>query len=102
MFSLFSDKISEDEKSRISCKLLTLRSSKPESYKLQKPRFPNIDEQTKRVDLITSGSFKFFDILGLEYDWLGMSPDKWEENESFKSAKKFVRTVKIVNDTAER
>ena len=102
IFSLFSDKISEDEKSRISCKLLTLRSSKPESYKLQKPKFPNIDNQTKLFDLITSESFKFFDILGLEFDWLAMSPDKWEENESFKVAKNFVRTVKVVNDTAER
>ena len=102
IFSLFSDKISEDEKSRISCKLLTLRSSKPESYKLQKPKFPNIDNQTKLFDLITPESFKFFDILGLEFDWLATSPDKWEENESFKVAKNFVRTVKVVNDTAER
>ena len=31
-----------------------------------------------------------------------MRPDKWEENESFKIAKDFVRTVKVVNDTAER
>ena len=34
--------------------------------------------------------------------WLAMDPDKWEEDESYKVAKDFVRTVKVTNDVAER
>ena len=100
MFSLFSAKVSEDEKARIACKLLKL--SKPESYKLQKPKFPTVDEKTKLVDLVTPESYKFFEILGLDCDWLKKNPDSWEECESFVEAKQFVTTVKVVNDTAER
>ena len=100
MFSLFSTKVSEDEKARISCKLLRL--SKPESYKLEKPKFPTVDEKTELVDLVTPESYKFFDILGLDCEWLSKNPDRWEEFESFVEAKQFVTTVKVVNDTAER
>ena len=100
MFSLFSSKLSSDEKAEITCKLL--RQSHPESYKLQKPKFSNIEEKTKLVDLVTPESYKFFDILGLDCAWLEKNPDKWEEDESFLVAKDFVTTVKVVNDTAER
>ena len=59
MFSLFSDKVSVDEKARMSAKLLSLRPSKPETYKLQKPKFAAIDEKTKLFDLVTPESYKF-------------------------------------------
>ena len=39
-FSLFSTKMSKDEKSRLPRKLLTLEYKKPQSYKLEKPKFP--------------------------------------------------------------
>ena len=100
MFSLFSSKLSIDEKAEITCKLL--RQSQPQSYKLQKPKFTNIEEKTKLVDLVTPESYKFFDILGLDCSWLEKNPDKWEEDESYLVAKEFVTTVKVVNDTAER
>ena len=69
---------------------------------MQKPKFPAVDEQTQLADLVTPESFKVFDILGLESDWLTKNPDKWEEDESYQEAKDFVITVKVVNDTAER
>ena len=31
-----------------------------------------------------------------------MSPDKWDDDEDYKSAKEFVTTVKVTNDVAER
>ena len=102
VFSLFSEKVSVDEKSRLACKLLSLTSSVPESFNLVKPKFKNIDERTTLLDLITPQSFKFFSILNLDYDWLAMNPEKWEEEESYKKAKEFVRTVKVTNDVAER
>ena len=101
-FSLFSSKLSKDEKSLLACKLLTLKPQKPNSYKLEKPKFPVIDEKTELVDLLTPESFKFFSILNLDDSWLAMDPDKWEQEESFRLAERFVKTVKVVNDVAER
>ena len=99
IFSLFSSKTSLEDKSRIASRLLTMKSSIPEAYKLEKPKFPNIEEKTKLVDLVTPSSFKFFSIMG---QWLEVNPDKWEEHKEYRSARDFVKTVKVTNDVAER
>ena len=101
-FSLFSDKLTCDDKARLAARILSLKSNIPQSYKLGKPKFPNIAETTELVDLVTSESIKFFNILGLDFHWLEMNPDKWEEDLNFKKAREFARTVKVTNDVAER
>ena len=102
MFSLFSSKVTNDEKSRIASRLLTFDSSVPKSEKLEKPKFPEINENTKLVDLVTPQSYRFFRILGLDCPWLAMDPVKWEEEDSYMIAQDFVKTVKVTNDIAER
>lgn len=102
VFSLFSSKLSMDMKSRLASKLLTFQASIPESYKLEKPKFPVVDKKTELVDLLTPQSFKFFTILGLGYEWLAKNPEQWEEEEDFNVAREFVKTVKVTNDVAER
>ena len=70
--------------------MLTHKASIPQSYKLEKPKFPMIDESTELVDLVTPQgphSFKFFSILGLGFSWLELEPGKWEEVDDFKTAK---------------
>ena len=59
MFSLFSEKLSTDVKSRVACKLLSMKASTPESYKLEEPRFPVITEKTELVDMVTQQSSSF-------------------------------------------
>ena len=102
VFSLFSKKLSMDEKSGLASKMLTFKDEAPESYKLEKPRFPIILEDTKMEDLVTAQSFKFFTILDIDSNWLALNPDKWEDEEGFKVAREFVNTVKVTNDVAER
>ena len=102
VFSLFSSKMSMDMKSRMASKLLTFQASIPESYKLEKPKFPMVDKKTELVDLLTPHCFKFFSILGLGYQWLAKNPDLWEEEQEFRAARDFVKTVKVTNDIAER
>ena len=82
--------------------MLIYKSNNPKSNKLIKPKFLKVDEKTELEDLITPESFKFFKILGLNPSWLELSPDKWDDNEDYKSAKEFVTTVKVTNDVAER
>ena len=102
MFSLFSDKVSSNEKSCISSRLLTYQSIAPDSYKLEKPKFPFIEEKTELVDLVSPLSFKFFKVLNTDIAWLSMDPEEWEEDDNYKNTKEFVRTVKVTNDVAER
>ena len=102
VFSLFSSKVSEDEKSRIASKLLTYQNEIPDDFKLGKPAFPAINEDTKLVDLMSPLSYKFFKILNIDPGWLQKDPKDWEADEHYQSAKDFVTTVKVTNDVAER
>ena len=99
---MFSNKLSMDEKSRVASRLLTHQANIPEKYKLEKPKFPLIDEKTVLVDLLSSQSFKFFTVLGLDWSWMAKDPEQWEEDDDYKAAKEFVKTVKVTNDVAER
>ena len=46
VFSMFSNKLTMDEKSRVASRLLTHQANIPEEYKLEKPKFPLLDEKT--------------------------------------------------------
>ena len=100
MFSLFSKKVSDETKARIVEKLLSFE--KPEEARLDLPEYPTVTEDSKLWDFVQPHSWDFFTILKVEADWLTWPLDKWEESEDFRKARKFVTTVKVVNDAAER
>ena len=100
MFSLFSDLINDDVKSRMASKLLTLERDSTVHY--GKPVFPSVTVDTQLWDLITSESWQFFDIVQVSPDWLTLPPNEWESSEDYRKAKEFVRTTKVTNDVAER
>ena len=101
-FALFSSQTSHDDKSVLASKILTFEHEIPVSYPLVKPTFPEISESTNIVDLVSKESFMFFTILKTDWQWLHLSPLQWEDNPSYKEAETFVRTVKVLNDLAER
>ena len=49
-----------------------------------------------------SNSYLLFNILGVDCKWLQKDPKDWKEDMEFQQAEQFVRTVKTVNDCAER
>ena len=57
--------------------------------------------RTKLADLVDGSTFLFFSILKLDWDWLRVKPSEWENFESYREARDFVRTVKVTNDVAE-
>ena len=99
MFNLFSKKVSDDTKARMAARLLSLE--KPEA-RLDLPEYPTVTEGSELWDFVQPHSWDFFTILRVEADWLTWPLDKWEESEDYRKARQFVRTVKVVNDTAER
>ena len=66
------------------------------------PTFPELSKETEIKDLVSSKSWEFFTILKLPADWLELAPAKWSDNENYLKARKFVQTVKVTNDCAER
>ena len=67
IFSLFSRKLFYYEKSRLASRLLTHEINIPKSKKLERPKFPQIDQTTELLDLVTPQSYRFYKILGLDY-----------------------------------
>ena len=53
-------------------------------------------------NLLGPESHSLFSILGINTDWLAKPIEQWTEQPGYKEAEKFVRTVKVVNDTSER
>ena len=100
LFSLFSKKISVEDKSRIASRLLTMPRNAP--IKFGKPVFPTLKVNTQLWDLVSSESWQFFDIVRISSDWLTLPPAEWSKSEDFKIGEHFVNTTKVVNDTAER
>ena len=43
-----------------------------------------------------------FKILKISPDWLALPPAQWDSNPDYMEFRNFVRTVKVINDCAER
>ena len=99
-FCLFSNKLSNDEKSRVAARILSYDT--PESVTLGKPTFQELHEKTELHDLVGPKSYVLFSILGLDYDWLRQKPEEWDNSTDYQEMREFVRTVKVSNDAAER
>ena len=100
LFSLFSDKVSEDTKSRMAARLLSLE--RPKEPRIDLPEFPVVTGDSELWDFVKPSSWEFFDILKVKADWLTQPVTEWEESEDYRKARHFVKTVKVVNDAAER
>ena len=99
-FALFSDNVTEDEKSRMAARLLSLK--REDSVSLGLPDFPEVTAGTELWDLVTSKSWDFFDGLKSNPIWLTQSVSEWESDPDYRQVKTFVSTVKVVNDGCER
>ena len=99
-FCLCSNKLSNDEKSRVAARILSYDT--PESVTLGKPTFQELHEKTELHYLVGPKSYALFSILGLDYDWLLQKPEDWDSFPEYLELREFVRTVKVCNDAAER
>jgi hypothetical protein len=54
------------------------------------------------ADFVTRKSRDFFDRLSIGSDFLEVDPCEWETRADYQAAAEFVRTMQVVNDSAER
>ena len=99
-FAFFSKHVSSTVKKDMAAKLLEIPV--PKNFRLGKPVFHQINRQTGLSNLLGPESHSLFSILDINTDWLAKPIEQWTEQPGYKEAEKFVCTVKVVNDTAER
>ena len=56
----------------------------------------------KLGDLTTTNSLKFFECLGMNFDFLHVPVTDWKNNESYLEGRNIVSSLQVVNDHAER
>ena len=103
--ALFSDKMSDDMKSRLAAKVLTYETERElmVDIALEKPNLKlSIIPATTIYDLVGPRSFLMWDILGIGYDWLRKGIEHWESSQDYLEMRDYVRSVKVTNDAAER
>ena len=72
LLSLLSDLVSEDEKSAMTAKLLSL--PRPNDIQYGLPTFPVLSMATQLRDLVTPKSWEFFNIVKVSTDWMALLP----------------------------
>ena len=103
---LWDDSLDNDEKSRIAAGILS--TEKVNSFENRhgtgfgKPKFPNIDLQSVELrDLVASDSWKFFELLKVDPDFLNYPPESWVDQDSYRQGSEAIRALKVCNDSAE-
>ena len=100
LWCLFADELDQDQKGRLAAMLLT--KPRPDTWNPKKVKFPILTPTTSLVSLISPLSWFPFYLLDLSSKWLELPPAEWELDSDFVAMRKFARTVKLVNDVAER
>jgi hypothetical protein len=54
------------------------------------------------ADFVTCSSCRFFETLSIPTEFLTVDPSEWESRDDYTTAREFVRSLKVVNDLAER
>ena len=75
----------------------------PEKFPRGKPVLrQRIDENTTVVDLVGPDSWFIFEALSKDYDRLSEPVTTWNMSSFFQEMESIVKTVKVVNDAAEK
>ena len=92
--ALFSDLISDRQKSQIATKLLEIEPKQPEFYQIGRPTEFDLP-QTKRdglklelIDFIGEKGNFMFDVLNFDRSWLTLHSHDWNDSDSYKQTKR--------------
>ena len=105
--SLFDNSLDYDEKSHIAATIVS--SEMNDSFQNRtgtgfgKPVFPaSISSSSNLKDLVGSNSWKFFELLKNDPEFMSHSPETWHTLESYVNAERIINSFKVCNDSAER
>lgn len=98
--ALFDDKLPVTEKEKLVMNMRTVEGAEvvPKKRELDLRDVPNMTVG----DLATKNTFRFFEILGLQCEFLNYPVTDWPNREDYIKAKKIVSHLPVVNDHSER
>ncbi len=103
VFCLFDKDISNAEKAAVSAALRAQR--RPPHFELGRPTFPNnrlYRGEPTLASFVGPNSYLAFELLGNDSAWLALDPMQWEADQRFLHMAEVIRSISVVNDTAER
>ncbi len=100
--ALFSDQVSPEVKQKIACRLKELASL--EGAEDRSIRYTDQDDLSEKTleYFIGRSSHLFFRILQINTAFMESDVHSWAEEATYKKAKKIIKSLKVVNDAAER
>ena len=99
VFSLCSRLASESEKAAIAQKLL---ENKETVFLSGKPKLPVLHPTSTLVDFVTPTSWFILKKLNISGNFLELPVCEWKNSLEFQKFDRYVSTIKVVNDIAER
>jgi hypothetical protein len=104
--SFFDPTVTDEEKLLMTNKLLGSTDEPSEhgravNLKVKKEKVKYVVDGGL-VNLVTKETFTFFDRFNIKTEFLRQHPNTWHENNDFQEGLKIVKTLKVVNDMAER
>ncbi|XP_039315242.1 uncharacterized protein LOC120359881 isoform X1 [Solenopsis invicta] len=114
-FSIFDERISDEERRDIAQKILLDRETNEadekndkEPEEMRKKLFIKLDDleyflnKDLPQEIITNNSKKLFGRFEISQDFLQLDPMHWKDQDSYKKGRKIINSLRVVNDTAER
>lgn len=105
-FSLFDDRINVKQKRNMVQKIL--EEDKEEEKEVQKKFYLKSEEVSNFVNnelptsLLSAKSMMMFKRFGLSTNFLKIDPSEWNTQNDYIQGQQIIRSLKVVNDTAER
>lgn len=109
VFSLFDPRISNEDKRMMAKKLLQEKAvddedeiDLPKKLTLKAEEICNFLDRNLPVELLSRNSLKTFTRFNINSDFLKIDSAKWDDNFDYKRGQDIIKSIKVVNDTAER
>lgn len=99
--AFFDERISLNIKNQM---VIMLKSVDKRSENLKRFETKNIRDvyNWNMASFVSSKSLQFFERFGINTDFLNLNPSEWCQNEDYQMGLRLVRSLKVVNDIAER
>lgn len=98
-FAFFDDDVTTEEKRLMVAALHDVEGSDEPLKRIQPFRQPSMKQLN---NFVTKGTRSFFTIVGISQDFLLLDPSEWECHEQYRQSQQLVKSIRVVNDLAER
>lgn len=105
--SIFDERISDEGRKNMAQKILLDQGEHEDEEARSRPfvKLEDLDDFVNKdlpLELITNKSRKLFNRFGISQEFLQLDPVHWKDQESYVKGREILKSLRVVNDTAER